>query len=99
MNSADPSQVNAAANKAKTLEDRRIASLKNVLATDAGKDLLWWWLNEAGIFETPWSMDDGLRCKNIGKGDFGRFMFAQILNADIEAYFQMQRNAQKQKES
>ncbi len=95
MNASDASQVNAAKAKTKALEGRRIASLKNVLATDAGKELLWWWLEQAGIYETPWSMDDGLRCKNIGRGDFGRFMLAQILSADMEAYFEMQRNAKK----
>lgn len=96
MNSADPSQVNAKRKRDKETEKIRLASLRTVLATQAGRQVLWWFLEFAGVHRSVISGPD-MTFYNAGRQDFGHFIEAMIERADQEALFLMTREAKNTK--
>lgn len=95
-NAADENQVEERGRKSRNIEANRLAALKNVLQTRDGRDVLWWFLEEAGVHRSVWSASAMIHY-NAGKQDFGHFIEARICEADEEALFQMMRDSQKLK--
>lgn len=95
INAADPRQVRTA----ERLERRRLArfgdSLRAVLATPAGRAVLWGLLERAGVYRSVWDPSAKIHY-NAGRQDFGHELLATICAADEAAYMLMESEARAQ---
>jgi hypothetical protein len=91
-NAADPKQVKRADRYEKRRAERRLANLQAVLATPAGRALIWDWLADAGIYRSVW--DNSARIHyNAGRQDFGHERLAEVVAADEQLYMVMESEA------
>lgn len=88
MNAADRSQVKNAERKDAEKRKLRLAQLRNILGSEAGRDVLWWFLEECGVFQSVCRPGFSVEY-HAGKQDFGHFIQKHILDADDAAYFKM----------
>jgi hypothetical protein len=95
LNASDPSQVNQAEHNERLVEEVRLAALKSILETKQGRDVMWWFLEEASVFKSIWSQSAMIHY-SAGKQDFGHFIQGNILKVDANAYMQMMLDAQKE---
>ena len=88
---ADAEKLNEAAKKeAKRIYDRRIDDLRWVLSKPQGRRYIWWLFGECGTFRSPAiPKDTNSTYINIGKGDIGLALLADIQNVGSNAYYQM----------
>lgn len=73
---------------------RRVDELKDlkwVLSSKAGRKFLWRMLERAGLHSSSFHHHNGVMSFNEGKRSIGNELLVDINEADIEAYFQMQR--------
>jgi hypothetical protein len=92
-NAADPKQVKNAGQREKALRRQELAELRWVLSDRRGRRFLWKHLSTCGIYTTPYHPSGSTVYHNVGRGDVGRELLAQILEADQAAYLLMQQEA------
>lgn len=90
-NAADAGQVRAARKKESQALRRERDQMRAVLATDAGRAVLWRLLDHCSAFETALGATDAITNFNIGRQDVGHFLYAQITEANPEAFIAMMR--------
>lgn len=96
-NAADPKQVANAKLHDQFTEENRVADMRAVLSTPEGRRVLWWWLSQAGLFESITVTSSEIYVRS-GKRDLGLALIAAINVASPEAYLLMQREAAKLEE-
>ena len=87
-NAADEAQVKSAREKEKLGRDLELDDLRIVLQTDAGRRLLWRFLEKAKVFSTVWENSAKIHY-NSGQQDFGHFIMSEIVEADQMALLKM----------
>ncbi len=92
-NAADSKQVRNAGRKERDRRGQELSDLSAVLATPAGRRVLWRLLGECRVFETPTHTRGDMTHQNIGRGDVGRFLIAEINEASDDAWLTMQQEA------
>lgn len=90
-NAADPNQVKHAARKERRREEEFRAALRAVMATPAGRLVMWSLLESAGIYRSVWDMSGSRTYYNAGRQDYGHELLAKLLEADPELYLAMER--------
>jgi hypothetical protein len=96
VNTADPKQVGARARRAKDAARRRHDDTKAVLSTPAGRRLIWYLLERAGVFESVMG-PDGVIQYQAGRQDFGHEIMALVEASDPEAIFALMREARDER--
>lgn len=89
-NAADPAQVKRAERKERDRVERFRTNLTAVMATEAGRQVLWELLTRAGIYQSIWDPSSKIHY-NAGRQDFGHEMLAALLDADEDLYQLMER--------
>lgn len=91
-NAADPKQVKRAERKAREREALFQDALKAILATSAGRVVLWELLARARVFESIWHPSAEIHYL-AGRQDYGHELMAMLVDADDELFFLMQQEA------
>lgn len=94
-NAADPKQVRHATRKERSKRDREIADLRAVLDTPEGRRVIWRVLGRCGIYESSVIPDPILMAAKGGMQDIGRWLHAEINDAQDEALILMMREAKQ----
>ena len=97
-NAADREQVKTGAQHESFSNVNRLADMRTVLSTRAGRNVLWWWLSQCGLFESITVQSSEIYVKS-GRRDIGLHLIDAIQKADPEAYLLMQREAAKLEET
>ena len=69
--------------------DELLLDLQAVLNSKAGRHVLMWLLDQAGIYQTPYAIEPGLTEVNIGRGDMGRRVLAKMNEVSPYTYPQL----------
>ncbi len=76
-----------------TLEyERQVEELRQVLATEGGRNVIWRFLSMTHIFDDPIG-DTNTIMRVVGGQDIGRQMLADVFTSDPKAYILMQQEA------
>jgi hypothetical protein len=94
-NAADPRQVRRAGRIERDRQLALLASLKAVIATGAGRLVMWDLLSRAGMFRSVWDQSGSKVYYNAGRQDFGHELLDLLLQADPALYLQMEREARE----
>ena len=89
---SDPEQVQNARVDEKVRRSNELADMRAVLATRAGRNVLWRQLSQCGLFETITVQSSEIYVRS-GRRDAGLALIAEITPADPEAYILRQREA------
>lgn len=95
-NAADAEQVKRAGRKTRDRRADELADLRAVLATPAGRRVLWRVLEHCRVFESVWSEGAQIHA-NAGRQDVGHFVMAEIEQADDEAIFRLMVEARQRR--
>ncbi len=98
-NAADPNQVRNATRKEKDLRTRELDDMRAVLRTVEGRRFVWRLMGWSGFLQNPSHQRGDMTHQNIGRGDAGRFLLSEILEADENAYMAMQTEARRESRS
>jgi hypothetical protein len=98
-NAADPKQVRNATRKEKDLRTRELDDMRAVLRTVEGRRFVWRLMGWSGFLQNPSHQRGDMTHQNIGRGDAGRFLLSEILEADENAYMAMQTEARRESRS
>lgn len=98
-NAADPKQVRNATRKEKDLRTRELDDMRAVLRTVEGRRFIWRLMGWSGFLQNPSHQRGDMTHQNIGRGDAGRFLLSEILEADENAYMAMQSEARRESRS
>lgn len=98
-NAADPKQVRNATRKEKDLRTRELDDMRAVLRTVEGRRFIWRLMGWSGFLQNPSHQRGDMTHQNIGRGDAGRFLLSEILEADENAYMTMQTEARRESRS
>jgi hypothetical protein len=90
-NAADSSQVRDARKKVRQSAKREREQLRAVLATEAGRAVLWRVVDHCHAFSTALGATDAITNFNVGRQDVGHFLIAQITEASPDAFLTMMR--------
>ena len=94
-NASSRSQVRRAAQKDKEQRRKELETLRAVLDSEAGEQLLWRLLQHGGMFANVFSTDALTMAFQAGTQNEARWLASEIEQADPEAMFRMMRNARK----
>jgi hypothetical protein len=98
MNAADPKQVERARIK-EAFNDRQFAvDLRTLLDQPAGRRILWWLLEIAGIYRRSFT-GNSETFFNEGKRDIGLTLLAKISEVKPEAIILMMQESKKREEA
>lgn len=92
-NAADVDSVKNAKRVEKDRAKRFGDVMRAVMATPAGRELLWMLLRGAGIYENVFHRDAGVMAFNAGRQNYGQQLLADILDNDPAGYLVMEREA------
>jgi len=92
-NAADPQQVKHAGRKEKDRRERELDDLRAVMALPEGRRLLWRLMGWSGYLQNPTHQRGDMTHQNIGRADAGRFILAEIMDADESKFLVMQQEA------
>lgn len=97
-NAADPKKVEAARLREAFSDRSFFADLREVLALPAGRRILWWVLEEAGIYRSSFT-GNNTTFYNEGMRQVGLLLLGKIVEAKPEAMIQMMTEAKKREEN
>src|SRR5690242_2662739 len=92
-NAADPQQVKQAGKAERRMAVRQDSELSDVLASPAGRAVLWRALEKCGVFELSYTADPYRTAFNEGERNIGLWLFAEINRVSPTAYQTMQTEA------
>lgn len=92
-NAADRKQVEHAGRKERRVRQRELDDLRALLKFEEGRRFLWRLLGWSGYLENPTHTRGDQTHQNIGRGDCGRFLLSEIMQADESKFLQMQQEA------
>lgn len=93
QNAADSKQVRYARRAEKSDRERELDDIRSILATEEGRRFFWRLMGWSGMYENPTHPRGDQTHQNIGKADCGRFLLAEIMEANEDAYLVMQQEA------
>lgn len=85
QNAADASQVKAATKKARSLRTRQLEDWKLILDNPRAERVFEAILEQCGHFASPLGKDTHMTYLNIGRAEVGRFILAQMNDANPDA--------------
>lgn len=85
----DEAKVAKRTTKAKRARDLELDQMRAVLATEAGRAVLWRLMAHAGIMATSFAVDPYLTARNEGRREQGIWLFTEIEAADPSVYLLM----------
>jgi hypothetical protein len=91
-NAADPRQVKRAERLDRDSAAMFTGNLREVLATPAGRLVLWELVARAGVYKSIWTPNSEIHYR-AGRQDYGHELLASILEADEQLYELMEREA------
>ncbi len=92
-NAADSKQVRNAARKERDRRALELRDLREVLAIESGRRVLWRIITHCAPMENPTHQRGDMTHQNIGRQDVGRFIWSEITDADEEKILLMMREA------
>ena len=95
-NAADEAQVQGRKRKAQVQQERRTAALKEVLASRAGRDVIWNLISEAGVYRTSFNTNALAMAHAEGQRNVGLRLLANVMEASLSSYLLMQDEANKE---
>ena len=95
---SDVAQVQNAKVDEKVRRTNELSDLREVLATRAGRNVLWRLMSQCGLFESITVQSSEIYVRS-GRRDVGLFLIAEITQADQQAYLLMQREAARLEEN
>lgn len=98
-NAADPKQVRHAGRKEKDARQRELDDLRAVLNMQEGRRVIWRLMGWSGFLQNPSHQRGDMTHQNIGRGDVGRFLLSEIVEADEDKYPLMMKEARIAKQS
>lgn len=98
-NAADPKQVRNASRKEKDIRTREMDDMRHVLSSPEGRRFVWRLMGWSGFLQNPSHQRGDMTHQNIGRGDAGRFLLSEMLEADENAYLTMQQEARHEQRS
>lgn len=86
---SDPDQVRSRKSKAERARERELADLKLVMMSREGRRFMWRLLARCGIYRISF---DGTRRGDFNEGErnIGLWLHAEIAQADVRGYLEMQ---------
>lgn len=94
-NVADENEVKRAKSKEKLARDSELNDIRYLLQSQQGRRFLWRLMGFCGLHEDPSHQRGDMTHQNIGRGNVARFLLAEIVEANDEAYLQMMREAKQ----
>jgi len=94
-NASDEEQIARAKRLEAKQRSEELADLKMILSTASGRRLLWRILDKGGLWKTVYHPTGSQMNINVGMQNAGLFMQSEIVEADEDAYFTMQREARQ----
>jgi hypothetical protein len=91
---SDEQQVKRAALQVEIDRKEFYADLRTVMGSRAGRNVMWRWLEQCGLFESITEQSSAIYVKS-GRRDVGLWLLAQLNEVDPELYFTMAREAAK----
>lgn len=91
-NAADPRQTKKARGEERLLRELESEDLKAVLANPSGRRTIFRWLAACAVYEDAFT-GNSRTFYLCGRQSIGKQMIAEIIEADKEAWFAMQREA------
>jgi len=88
-NTADEIQVKKAQKKAEVGRVLELSDIRFLLQQHQFQRFLWRVIGYCGVFETPAHVISNIQNQNIGRGDIGRFLMAEINDADSKAFVKL----------
>lgn len=89
--------VKADAEAQKKLRERHLDDIRKVASTEHGRRVIWWVLSLGGIYRDPFNPSGSVTNLNIGKQQVARSVMSDLMEADEELFFQMQREQKEPK--
>lgn len=97
-NVGDEDAVKRRAKRAKHKEKVHRARMRKVLAERDGRYLLWWILEQCGVYRSIWESSARIHY-NAGQQDVGHRLMAEIIKTDRNAYLIMQSEAMEDEDN
>lgn len=94
-NAADEDQVKEAGLRLKSRRMTELNDIRRVLSIPEGRRVLWRLICHCSIYELP-SAQQPYTERDIGRQGVGRFILNEICDADLEAWFEMQRESKRE---
>lgn len=92
-NAADQKQVSHAGRKERDARKRELDDLRAVLNAPEGRRFIWRLMCWSGFLQNPSHQRGDMTHQNIGRGDAGRFLLSEIVEADEDKYPLMMKEA------
>jgi len=73
-----------------------LSDLRAVLKLEAGRNVIRRILKAAGYRQSSFALNNSQMCFNEGQRNLGQWLEASVIKADIESYFQIIRDEEKQ---
>lgn len=89
-NAANPRDVHNARQRERNRATRLQSVYLQVMATPAGRAVMWDLIGRAGVFESPWSQYAMEIHRNIGRSDFGKELLADLCELDEKLFLLME---------
>lgn len=97
-NAADPKQVERARLREVFGERSLLADIRAVLESPAGRRVMWWILDAAGVYRSSFT-GNNTTFFNEGRRDLGLLVLGKITEAKPEALIQMMQESKKREEA
>jgi DNA-binding GntR family transcriptional regulator len=88
-NATDREQVKRAGRKEKDRRAQELQDLKDLLASAAGRRVIWRMLAHCGVFASTYDHSGSRSAYNSGMQDTGHFILAEVNEADPDAFTKM----------
>lgn len=94
FNAGDESQVKERSKKARTVRERELDDLREILATKGGRRFIWRQLEATELFSVSKVMNAAIYALE-GKREIGKALFQDVMEAQPEAYLLMMKESKE----
>jgi hypothetical protein len=89
FNAGDPADVRDRETAARRERNKQLDDLRDVLATQAGRRVMWRLLDHCGVFRSTFTGHGGRDAFNEGARNVGLFILTELTDADADVFATM----------
>lgn len=97
-NAGDAKHVKKKRRKRRFARHDELANLRSVLSTEAGREVVWRFIEQCGVFHSPPTHPQDT-FRYVGRADIGRWVMAEVFEAHPEAYTLMRQEAEQREQN
>lgn len=94
----DPAQVKTKRQRAKRIEEQRLAALRGFMSIPEGRRWIWWLLGECHVFASSFRADPHQTAFNEGARNVGLTILAEVMRVSPDEYLVMTKEAKAPEE-